>query len=143
MVDATLLERYDTNIPDNVKQTSARIDALDSELMAGALEQRFATEKRLEEMLLEVTAYFSFFSHLYKRWEAIQDNQEAETYMQVKARSEATSEKFVSAAADREASAAVKEIRYVVNYYEGEVARCEQYMNSVKRILDKERREVA
>ena len=137
MVDIALLERYDTNIPDTVREVSARIDALDAELMRGAMEQRFAARKRLSEMLQEATACFSFFSHLYKRWDAILENQEAEAYMAVKARTAGgLGEKFVSAAAEREAAASVKDIRYVVSYYEGEVSRCQEYINSTKKLLE-------
>jgi hypothetical protein len=136
MVDATLLEKYDTNIADAAREVSAKIDALDKELMLGALEHRFAGKQRLREILQEATAYFSFFSHLCQRWEAILDNQEAEAYMAVKARMGAGGEKFVSAAAEREAAAQVTELRYAVGYYRGELARCQEYINTCKRLLE-------
>lgn len=136
MVDATLLEKYDTNIADAAREVSAKIDALDKELMMGALEHRFAGKQRLREILQESTAYFSFFSHLCQRWEAILDNQEAEAYMTIKSRTGSSGEKFVSAAAEREAASQVTELRYAAAYYRGEVSRCQEYINSAKKLLE-------
>jgi len=136
MVDATLLEKYDTNIADAAREVSAKIDVLDKELMMGALEHRFAGKQRLREILQESTAYFSFFSHLCQRWGAILDNQEVEAYMTIKSRTGSSGEKFVSAAAEREAASQVTELRYVFGYYKGELARCQEYINTCKRLLE-------
>lgn len=137
MVDAALLEQqYDTNIPDTAREVSARIDALDAELMQGALEQRLDGKQRLGDMLKVMTACLSFFNHVYKRWEAILKNEVSAAYMTVKARVESSGEKFVSAAADRESDYAVREIRYVASYYEGEVSRAQEHVNTLKKLLD-------
>ncbi len=136
MSDANLIAQYDANIPPADRETAARLDALDTELMRGALEERYAPKARLKQILEVTTAYCSYFTARYHKWKAILDNREAEAYVQRRAQTEARGEKFVSAAAEREAAYEVRELRYLVHFYEANVERCEQYINTCKRLLE-------
>jgi len=136
MNDADLIAQYDANIPSDDRGAAARLDALDAELIRGALAERYAPRARLKQILEVATAHCSYFTARYHRWKAILDNQEAEAYVQLRARAEARSEKFISASGEREAAHQVRELRYLVHFYEGSVDRCEQYINTCKRLLE-------
>ena len=136
MGEAYSIEQYEARIPSDDLEAAARLDALDVELIRGALAERYAPKSRLKQILEVATAHCSYFTARYHRWKAILDNQEAEAYVQLRARAEAEGQKFISASGEREAAHEVRELRYLVHFYEGNVSRCEQYINTCKRLLE-------
>jgi len=134
--NSAALEAAESLIPTDAVESSRRVDALDAEIMRGALAERFFPKLRLQQLLLEVTALYSFFSNRYWKFKALKDNQEVETYVGLKKNTLATGEKFVSASGEREAAYSVRELNYLVGFYQGNFTRCQEYINSTKKLLE-------
>jgi len=128
--------QWSQSIPTDADALSKNLDKIDQEVMTGAISDRFLPKERLQQLLLQATALFSFFSNRYWTWKAILDNQELNRYMELKNAAAMIGEKFVSAPAERDASHSVAELRYVVSFYQGQLARCEQYIHTLKKLLD-------
>lgn len=129
-------DEYSELVPEDVSEAISRLDIIDAELMNGAIAERFVPKQRLQQLLPEATALYSFFVSRHMKWKAILDNREVEAYMESKRATERGGSKFVSAAAEREAANAVKAVRYLVGVYEGNVKRTEQYVNTAKKLLE-------
>ncbi len=129
-------DEYTELVPEDAKEVIARLETIDTELMRGAISERFVPKLRLQQLLLETTALHSFFANRYFKWKAILDNREVEAYIELKRNILAGGNKFVSAPAEREAAYEVRPVRYLVGVYEGNLKRCEQYVNSMKKLLE-------
>ena len=123
-------------IPQEVAEVILRLETIDSEIMKGAVSERFVPKLRLQQLLLETTALHSFFASRYHKWKAILDNREVEAYIELKRSILASGNKFVSAPAEREAAYEARPVRYLVGVYEGNLKRCEQYVNTCKKLLE-------
>ena len=136
MINAEQIATFEALIPQDAANLAKRIDELDGEVMRGAIAERFFPKLRLQQLLVEVTALHSFFAGRYWKWKAIHDNQEVESYITLKNAANMGGEKFVSASAEREAAYAVRPLNYVVGFYQGNLVRCQEYINSLKKLLE-------
>jgi hypothetical protein len=132
----TLSSEYEALIPAEASKLAQRLSDIDKETMVGALADRFFPRVKLQQLLAETTALHSYFASQFYKWKSILDNQEAESYLTAKSTTLASGEKFVSASAEREASYAVRSLTSLVNFYQGQLARTVEYINSVKKLLD-------
>jgi len=132
----TAIDEYLELVPKGDRDVAQRLDELDSQIMGDAINAKMYPKAELNVRLMEVTALYSFFSSRYYRWKAICDNREVEEYIRLKRESVAAGVKFVSAPTEREAEKAVTEVNYLVSFYEGNLKRCEQYVNTLKRLLE-------
>lgn len=123
-------------IPTDAADLAKRLDEIDTEIMRGAIAERFFPKLRLQQLLVETTALHSFFAGRYWKWKAIHDNQEVESYVALKSAAGVSGEKFVSASAEREAAYAVRQLNYIVSIYQGNLVRCQEYINTCKKLLE-------
>ena len=131
---------YDALFPSEVREALVRLNEIDKSIMTGAISEKFFPETELNKMLMEITALHSFFCNKFYKWDAILDNQHADIFMDIKDRAE-DPKKFTVAAANKEADRDTREVRYLAKVYEGSVKRCEEYINTLKKLLGKEERE--
>ncbi len=129
-------DEYAELVPENVRPVVSRLDEIDAEIMKGAIAERFFPFLRVQQLLAETTALHSFFASRFLKWKAIKDNREVEAYMGIKERTIAGGSKFVSAPAERAAANDVRPVNYLVAIYEGNLKRCEQYVNTMKKLLE-------
>lgn len=76
------------------------------------------------------------YTHLVVGWkqlEAQKQNAEVRQYMVIKQECTTSGEKFVSASAEREASASVRQLRQVRNIFEGYVLACAESIRTCKK----------
>ncbi len=130
------VDEYAELVPEDVREVMTRLEAIDAEIMKGAVSERFVPKLRLQQLLLETTALHSFFASRYHKWKAILDNREVEAYIELKRNILASGSKFVSAPAEREAAYETRPVRYLVGIYEGNLERCAQYVNTTKKLLE-------
>ena len=136
MINEAQVATLDGLVPQDAAELAKRLDTLDAEIMRGAIAERFFPKLKLQQVLVEATALHSFFAGRYWKWKAIHDNQEVEAYITLKNAASMNSEKFVSASAEREAAYAVREVNYVVGFYQGNLVRCQEYINTCKKLLE-------
>ena len=129
-------DEYAELVPEDVREVILRLDVIDAEIMKGAIAERFFPFLRVQQLLAETTALHSYFASRYLKWKAIKDNREVEEYMSIKTRTISTGAKFVSAPAERAAANEVRAVNYLVAIYEGNLKRCEQYVNTCKKLLE-------
>jgi len=129
-------DEYVELVPEDVAVVILRLDVIDAEIMKGAIAERFFPQLRIQQLLAETTALHSYFASRYLKWKAIKDNREVEAYMGIKERTISTGAKFVSAPAERAAANEVRAVNYLVAIYEGNLRRCEQYVNTTKKLLE-------
>jgi len=130
------IDEYVDLIPQDAREVILRLETIDAEIMKGAISERFVPKLRLQQLLLETTALHSFFASRFHKWKAILDNREVEAYIELKRNVLASGSKFVSAPAEREAAYETRPVRYLVGVYEGNLERCVQYVNSLKKLLE-------
>ncbi len=129
-------DEYAELVSTDVAEVMSRLDAIDVEIMRGAIAERFFPFLRVQQLLAETTALHSFFASRFLKWKAIKDNREVEAYMGIKERTIGQGLKFVSAPAERAAANEVRAVNYLVAVYEGNLKRCEQYVNTMKKLLE-------
>ena len=129
-------DEYTELVPTDVVEVIVRLDTIDAEIMKGAISERFFPLLRVQQLLAETTALHSFFASRFLKWKAIKDNREVEAYMTIKTNTLRDGQKFVSAPAERAAANEVRAVNYLVAVYEGNLKRCEQYVNTCKKLLD-------
>lgn len=129
-------DEYAELVRPDVTEIVSRLEAIDAEIMKGAIAERFFPKMRVQQLLAETTALHSFFAGRYYKWKAILDNREVEAYMKIKTDTLGQGLKFVSAPAERAAANDVRAVRYLVAIYEGNLKRTEQYVNSMKKLLE-------
>ncbi len=129
-------DEYAELVPEDVAGLVTRLDEIDLEVMRGAIAERFFPFLRVQQLLAETTALHSYFASRFLKWKAIKDNREVEAYMTIKTNTLAQQLKFVSAPAERAAANEVRAVNYLVAVYEGNLKRCEQYVNTCKKLLE-------
>lgn len=129
-------DEYVELVPEDVATIILRLDIIDAEIMRGAIAERFFPQLRVQQLLAETTALHSYFASRYLKWKAIKENREVEEYIKIKERTVSTGAKFVSAPAERAAANEVRAVNYLVAIYEGNLRRCEQYVNTMKKLLE-------
>lgn len=129
-------DEYAELVPADVAEVISRLDVIDAEIMKGAIAERFFPLLRVQQLLAETTALHSFFASRYLKWKAIKDNREVEAYMGIKENTLSQGLKFVSAPAERAAANEVRSVNYIAAVLEGNLRRCEQYVNTMKKLLE-------
>lgn len=129
-------DEYAELVPADVAEVISRLDVIDAEIMKGAIAERFFPLLRVQQLLAETTALHSFFASRYLKWKAIKDNREVEAYMGIKTNTLSQGLKFVSAPAERAAANEVRSVNYIAAVLEGNLSRCEQYVNTMKKLLE-------
>lgn len=129
-------DEYAELVPSDVAKAETRLDEIDSKIMREAIAEKFAPKLEVQRLLQETTALYGFFVSKFLKWKAILENREVEAYITIKDNTIHQGLKFVSAPAERMAANEVRAVRYLVGLYEGNVKRCEQHVNSMKKLLD-------
>jgi hypothetical protein len=88
------------------------------------------------DSLDKLSGCYTYLAPVYKKLDAIKKNGEVIKYVELKNECEATETKFVSAAAERESTYEVKDIRLVRNIIEGYLLATENNINTTKKHID-------
>jgi len=95
----------------------------------------YSTPSELRKVLLNLTGLYGSINIVFKSLEAEKLNEEVREYTQIKIDTEKTDKKFVSAAAEKEASHRVAELRRARNLFEGYVQVCQTSMMNCQSVL--------
>jgi hypothetical protein len=142
MVSLESLEKeYEALIPPEDREIEVELDKLDKLVMRGALAERFPTMEEIQKRLDVATALFGRSSGKARKWPTIVKNLENVVYNESKQLTIASGEKFVSAAADREASLKANSARVLESFYASCLERCEQHIMTAKKHMGDEKKD--
>lgn len=123
-------------IPKEWLEAANIIDEIGKELRREIKDMRPRTRDQYEYWLDRLTGSYMYLMPLFKKYRAIKENNEAAKYVVIRDKTpEGT--KFVSAAADKEASLSVKRERYIRDWLEGWILSSVQGIMTIKRHLNR------
>ena len=125
-MDGKQLEEYTQNIMDRNKGLFEKIKEINKDLMENTDIQNMGRYYRHQDIL---TGIYGTINVVYKQLRAFKENAEAEQYNKLKLTADYNNEKFISAVADREASAYVAPLRMARDIFEG-------YVETIIRSID-------
>jgi hypothetical protein len=120
---------YSDEIPASWLEAEAQLDRENAIMLEDAINGRPIDPVENTRRLNFFTAQFSFWVAQERIWDAIKTNNEVGHYVEIKRLS---TDKFVSAAAEREASYAVAKERYFRNRAEANMLKAQQWINTLK-----------
>lgn len=115
-----------------IEGAAARLESLRTKIKGTA----FVLLQEFTQLLAEFTADFGYLSPLHQKFRAARENNELQTYMQLKNDAAVAGDKFVSAPAEREARYSVRELVEAEKVLEGYTAAVEQAILTSKKIIE-------
>jgi|GEM_PF-6825589 len=130
------MEEY--SIPDQWLEVTKQIDNIGGILRSDAISKNFNPTAEYRRLLNVLTGSYMYLVPLFKQYRAVKENNEVAKYVQLK--NEQTV-KFVSAAAEREASSFVGKERYLRDFLEGWMLAAESGIYTCKKHIDSDTKE--
>ena len=128
----------DYEIPKTWEEVFEQVNQIGKNLRSDAFAKSFSIRSEYEKSLAVATGCYQFLVVEYKKYRALKENKEVEKYVALK---ESSDGKFISAAADREASLFVAKDRYYRDLLEGHVLGSEALINTLKKFIDSDKKE--
>lgn len=121
---------FTSEIPTDWLESATAVDKIANELLEWVLSGRTLDPDTNSRWMNAGTAHYCFWIPRFKTASAVKTNNEVGTYVNSK---RLTTDKFVSAVAEREASFAVAKERFLRDFAEAQMLKCEQIVNTTKK----------